>query len=128
VLAPCSLILKHSSWVLDREPARSFDLRLQDEELEHALISSEDGFERIASQVGWKRRHRGRVLDLEELVLSVLERRFEAVLAGNSLALEHCDVLESLLSDVIEFSVHVSEELVLLFLRQRSTSLALHFR
>ena len=55
----------------------------------------------------------------------MLQRRLEAVLAVNSLALQHRDVLESSLPDLFELSVDIGEQLVLLVLRESAAGLPL---
>ena len=111
--------------ILDCEPAGALDLLLQDEELKHALLGAEYALKCVASEVGRKGRHSRGVLDLQDLVLAMLQRRLEAVLAVNSLALQHRDVLESSLPDLFELSVDIGEQLVLLVLRESAAGLPL---
>ena len=54
----------------------------------------------------------------------MLQRRLEAVLAVNSLSLQHRDVLESALANLLQLRVDVRQVLVLLLNGEGSTGLA----
>ena len=60
-------------------------------------------------------------------MLAVRKRHFEAVLAGDSLALPHGNVFESAFASFLKLSKHVGEKFVFLFCCKSSTSFALHF-
>ena len=126
MLAPGSFVLLSLNDVLKREPAWSLNLQLQDEELQHTLLSAKDGLKRVAGQIGWQRRHRGRVLDLQYLVLAMLQWRLEAILSVDTFALEHRDILESALANLLKLRVNVRQVFVLLLNGEGSTGLAAH--
>jgi hypothetical protein len=92
--------------VPDLYPLRAFQLSLQQEQLKHALIGSKNAFKRISGEVCRQRLVFGRVLNLEELMLSVGNRHFKAIFSRNKLAFEPRDVFESGLTEVIELDYH----------------------
>ena len=114
--------------VLDRQPAWSLDLSLQQEYLEHALVCSKNTLKSITSQVGRKRWIFSWILNFEEFVLSMSNRHFKSVLSGNQFTLESGDILESILPQIIEFNYHALLLLPLFFFAERSSSFViLHF-
>ena len=113
LLAPSALELVGSDGVLDGQPARALDLLLQDEELKHALLGAEYALKGVASEVGWEGRHGGWILDLEDFVLTMLQRSLESILSANALALEHRDVLKSTLAHLLQLRVNICQEFVL---------------
>ena len=128
MLAPGSFELLSFDDILKREPARSLNLLLQDEELQHTLLCAKDGLKRVTGQIGWQGRHRGWVLDLEDLMLAMLQWRLEAILSVDTLALEHRDILESSLANLLQLRVYVRQVLVLLLNGEGSAGLAAHLR
>ena len=107
MLAPSLLKLIIDPGILDLHPARALDLPLQNEQLEHALISTENALEGIASQGRRKGRLRGRVLYFQEFVLNVWDRHLETVLTGYELAFKLGDPLELSLPHLLEFHYHL---------------------
>ena len=128
LLAPSSLNLLCFLDISQSEPARSLDLLLQYEKLKHALLCAKNGLKTIACQIGREGWHRRRVFDFENLMLAMFQRSLEAVLAMDTLALQHSDVFESALTDLFKFSVSIGQKLVLLLLGKCSTGFAAHFR
>jgi hypothetical protein len=70
------------------------------------LVGTEYGFEGVSGQISWKWWVLCWILNLQELVFSVTDWHLEAILSGNELAFESLDVLESILSQVIELNNH----------------------
>lgn len=74
MLAPGAAMISRIQFLetVDRQPAGSLNLALQDEELQHALVRAEHTLERVSAQVFGERGHGRRVLNLEEGVVAVL--------------------------------------------------------
>ena len=126
LLAPCFSELLGLLRIFNGQPAWALDLLLEDKELKHRLLRAKDGFKGVACQVGWESWHRGWVLDFEDLVLSMLEGRLERILASDTFALEHGDILKSALTDLLQLRIHIGQKLVLLFLSESAAGLVFH--
>ena len=126
LLAPCLSELLGLLRIFNGQPAWTLNLLLEDKKLKHGLLRTKDGFKSVACQVGWESWHRGWVLDFEDLVLSMLEGRLEHILASDSFALEHGDILKSALADLLQLRVNVGQKLVLLFLSESAAGLVFH--
>ena len=82
------------------------------------------GLKSVTSQISRQRWHRSRVLDLENLVFTMIKWRLKAVFSSDTFAFEHCDVLEASLSNLFHFSVNIGQELVLFVLGEGTASFA----
>ena len=115
MFAPSAPVLSGFYWVFDGQPAWSLDFLLQNEQLEHGLLSAKDGLKGGTGQICWQRGHGCWVLDLQDFVLTVLQWGLKGILSTDTLAFEESNVLESAFANIFEFSVDVGNELVFVF-------------
>ena len=92
--------------VLDSQPARTLDLSFEYKKLQHALVSSEKALKCVTCEVVWEWRLSRWVFDFQELVVAMSDWHFKAVLPVDHLAFETSDVLESILSQIVELNDH----------------------